>query len=252
MQKLIALLSLLALLLLFSGCGSKRVLVTPKDILENAQLIVRPPLGEWEIFRRPFNEDIEGRSIQVFHKDDIPGVRYSIYFNTYSQDYQFFNKNFRTLFDPTFDWYADLESKREIIKKNDKEWGVNYRKFDIRYLQGMKCRINVSSEHWGGYNANKAMKKYHITCGYYDTNGTKQVLQISSRYQASISQNSPYKMAKDVNYKGVYLPIKVVENDFKKRLKSLYEGIDFKHMDIERMKREGLYHPDTHFECSPW
>ena len=243
---------LLISVLLSSGCSSKKIIVTENDTFENVHVKFHVPVGKWGVFHRNIKKVDAGKYRVHFGKYDIPGVRYQIFFNFYSENYQFFNKNFRTLFNPTFDWYVDLESKREIIEKNDKEWGVNYRKFDIQYLQGMKCRINVSSERWGGYNVNNAMKNYQITCGYYDTNGTKQVLLISSRYDASISQNSPYKMAKDVNYKGAYLPIKVVENDFKKRLKSLYESIDFKHMDIERMKREGLYYPDTHFECSPW
>ena len=253
MQKLIALLSLLTLLLLFSGCGSKRVLVTPKDTLENAHIKVRPPLGEWKIFDRSFHESVEGESRHVFHKDDIPGVRYSIYFKVYSENYRFFKKRFPSFFDPKFGSDVILKNRRETNSiRIDKEQGINYRHHDETYLNGVKCQRYVTAPNWGGYNSNRAMKNYYITCAYYDTNGDKQALYINYMYQASISQNSPFKMAKDLNYKGEYQPIKEVEKDFKQRLKFMFESIEFKNIDIERMKREGLYYPDKRFECSPW
>ena len=253
MQKLIALLSLLTLLLLNSGCSSKKIMVTEKDTFENIHVKFNAPLGEWEVFHRNIKEGGAGRHRIHFGKFDIPGVRYQATFELYSENYRFFKKIFTPCFDPKFGPDVILKNRREANSiRTDKEQGINYRHHDETYLNDVKCQRYVTAQRWGGYNSNRAMKNYYMTCAYYDTNGDKQALYINYMYQASISQNSPFKMAKDLNYKREYQPILEVEKDFKQRLKFMFESIEFKNIDIERMKREGLYYPNKRFECSPW
>ena len=233
--------------LLFMGCSPKIFYFTKERVFENNELKLHPPIGRFYDYVdgfRVFSPITQG---MYFEKLDIPGVRYKVMVeimkhNETEPTPRFFKSN--------FNWEEYFYSLLRTYAKAHKEQNMKFYKQEVTYFKGLRC-LQMTSSLSGGYGFGYASKDYSLECRYYTTNRERVGLWITHSYSASISNNSPYKMAKDKNYKGKYYPIKAVEEDFKSRVKYMLDSIELKNIDIDRMKREGLYYEGKKFKSSP-
>ena len=243
--------------LLFMGCSPKIFYFTKERVFENNELKLHPPIGRFYDYVDGFRDFTPISQRMYFEKLDIPGVRYKVMVEIMKH-----NKTERLpmkqneteptpgFFKSNFNWEEYFYSLLRAYAKVYKEQNTKFLKQEVTYFKRLKC-IKETSSRSGGYGFGYASKDYGLECRYYTTNGEKVGLWITHSYSASISNNSPYKMAKDKNYKGKYYPIKAVEEDFKSRVKYMLDSIELKNIDIDRMKREGLYYEGKKFKPSP-
>ncbi len=151
-----------------------------------------------------------------------------------------------------FDKNGDVEKERERERTNpfnikrDKEQGITYKKKQIQYVKGLKCRAIVYSRNFGGSYYNGTSKNYIINCGYYDKTikkgDGKRMVRIGYRYiyggTTKENKNKPNRLE--------------VENNLKDAVKKLISTLKIKNFDKEKMIKEGLYHPDKKYEHMKW
>jgi len=237
---------------LFVACSPSRIYFNKDTVFENYLLKLHPPIGRFYDYVDGFRTFGKGwESIRLTNLD-ISGAKYDVDLDVKELDgepqrLQYYQKYFI----PSFDWDEYFNQQLVTYAKAHEEQNMKFYEQEINYFRGLKCK-QVSFSRAGGYGFGFARKNYSLQCGYYTTTGKKVGLSIVYIYSASISDNSPYKMSKDVNYKGKYYPIKVVEDDFKQRIKYMIDSIELKNIDIERMKKEGLYYEGREFKSSTW
>ena len=91
-----------------------------------------------------------------------------------------------------------------------------------------------------------------MNCGYYDKAGVKHILAYYGSVQADTGKG--YVPSYKVNCKaGKCDYVKLMSDDFKRKASHILDSLVIKNIDIERMKREGLYHPEKgmRFKHSP-
>jgi len=239
------------ILMLFIGCSPSRIHFTKEHVFENHLLKLHPPIGRFFDYVKGFRVYTNGREGLRLTNLDIPGVKYDVDLYIDEDDGNGIRlQRYQKFFKSNFNWNQYFREELITYDKSHKEQNMKFYEQEVNYFKGLKCQ-QVSFSRSGGYGFGYASKNYSLECGYYTTSGEKVGLAIVYRYSASISDNSPYKMSKDINYKGKYYPIKAVEDDFKLRVKYMIDSIELKTIDIDRMKKEGLYYEGKGKEFKP-
>ena len=249
---MIKLLLYIFILTFFAACSPSRIHFTKDDIFENHLLKFPPPMGGFFTYVKGFRGSGTGYERLNLNHLDIPGVKYDVDIDIHDRidEKGIRLQRYQKYFKPNFNWDKYFNEELVTYAKSHKEQNMKFYKQEVTYFRGLKCK-QVSFSRSGGYAFGYASKNYTLQCGYYTTNGEKVGLAIVYTYSASISNDSPYKMTKDINYKGKYYPIKAVEDDFKSRVKYMIDRIELKTIDIDRMKKEGLYYEGRGREFKP-
>ena len=134
---------------------------------------------------------------------------------------------------------ASIESQAEA--------GFKYVKNDVAYIAGIRCRVFINSHvdpktHTDGY-----YKQVNYTCGYYSKGSIKKKLfllyagiQVSAHPE--ISQRE-YGLTETITRAQADPLVKSLTAQFVKTL-------TITDMDIEKMKKEGLYFPNKKFKTN--
>ncbi|GIT98150.1 hypothetical protein [Sulfurovum sp. TSL1] len=222
---------LIVISFLIASCGSPYRLTNPNEIVQNKDISFVSPNTQFQIDKEYSSpkDNIHNKQLRLidFNKR---GMQFKIYTSSYGgfNQKKFFKKNAR---------YNESGINYEAkFTKNNKETGVTYRKSWATYINGLKCQGGVFSRGFGGSYAPKSLKFYSISCGYYDTtevnNNGKRILEIDYRY--------------------TYSPEADYEQELKYAVKKAISTLKIKNMDIPRMRREGLLHPNRKFESTKW
>ena len=135
-------------------------------------------------------------------------------------------------------------TNKASISSNE-DAGFKYVQYDVAYIAGMRCRVFVKSyvdpkTHTDGY-----FKRVNYTCGYYSKGSIKKkmfllytVINVSAHPE--ISQKE-YGLTETITRAQADPLVKSLTAQFVKTLK-------ITDMDVEKMKKEGLYFPNKKFK----
>ena len=233
------------IILSLQACGGPRVKVIPlsyQDIFESEYISFHAPKTGWETLSA-----IEWTSINGGKTLEASLLQYLLPSGTlmiavrsaphiYREHSVYFNKNAD----------IDFEVKQEAIRNlpdniaSDKEQGVNYRRSQTTYVQGLKCNNTVYSRSYGGSLYDASSKDYRLSCGYYHKTEGRRGLDIVYRYYgASNSDGTATPVLNDA------------ERELKQGLKEVLENLVLKDADWARMRKEGLLH-DKPYQTIKW
>jgi hypothetical protein len=235
---------LVIIAILLNACGAKAYVHTGKNIIENKTLKMHSPLGNFWGTTDKLIITAKGRDGRIdFTKDDIPGARYSIDFDSFNESYRSLEKYYGYLFNSQLNWKEyekELKEKRKIGIRDARLKGF---RLEEVYLNNLRCGLESYSRGAFNYMSTSANKSYSLECGYYAKDGTKKVFTSYHFYQTNLSKKAfTHGDVVGKNYQGKYSPVMFVEQDFQSRAKHMIESIELKEIDIPRMKKEGLYH----------
>ena len=242
MNGLISLTIALIFTLVLSGCsGSPYRQVYDDELIESRYVIFQVPDTAWEIAKdRTTITEFSGISS---HR---PGVTYHIGTSNYAL------KNDPTLFyfDKNSEYLQIHRDDEMNLDDNDREQGISYVRQWVSYVSGIKCTAGVFSRNGGGMMASVNSKNYGISCGYYHKSDGRRLLRVDYRYHYA-GGDVRHQQDKDIPRQD--LPtLEQAEQDLKLAVKSIVESLQIKDVDWDRMRREGLLHPGTTYELSPY
>lgn len=137
-------------------------------------------------------------------------------------------------------WAKEVFSSPDIVA-NMKERGVTYSKKYVDYIGGLKCGTDVESSNIAMGVGNK---EYYTVCAYYDMTGAKKRIDIFYRYTYT---NRGIKYDGDKTSSNV--SPQIMQEQFKKDIKEIFDSLIIHDMDRERMKKEDLLY-DKKYDIS--
>jgi len=235
---------LITIALLLNSCGTRTYIFTGTETIEDKMVKFRSPLGEFWTTTDKLIITAKGRDGRInFTKDDIPGGRYCIDFDSFNESYIDAVNRYDYLFNPQLDWKEyekELQAKDNMLEVEARWHGYRLQKV---YLNNLACGLVSFSRSPFDYMASSASKNYSLECGYYAKDGTKKVFDIYHNYRINLSKKAfTHGDVVGKNYQGKYSPVMFMEQDFQRSAKYMIDSIELKEVDIPRMKREGLYH----------
>lgn len=133
----------------------------------------------------------------------------------------------------------------------DSYMAYNKKWSNVTYVQGMKCLGDTFLQ-----GQADQMKVYDVTCGYYDKNKGRRVLNINFGYRSkdlpSNNYNNSYSNWKEISNTGEIPHVQPVEDLTKQAAKQIISTLKIKNFDRVRMERDGLMHYDKIFELSKY
>jgi hypothetical protein len=241
--KFIALLPRQALILLVCvlplvGCGSTSVKVDSTDVFENEYARFSPPdnwlaskNANWIYeYHGTQSENNKNQWIVLKSRDSLSTIVVSF------ESYPEWNNNLKKIDEKAF-LHAFYNERSEEEIKYDKMASILIRDAWVSYLVNVQC---INDTYTGGMVWKKGQflfKNSIFRCRYYDSvekdfNG-QRIFSIEYRFLTSDGGNEDILNAR--------------EHELINAVKTIMSNLQIKNMDVERMKREGLY-----FESQPF
>ena len=231
---------------LISACSTtvKTVELTDKDTFNNIYVSFNAPVQRWYV--------LDSKEWSWQYKGTKSEDRSRQYQYMYNEDYTTFGikistkprRSLKLLFDKNADYDAIGEKSinSERTRKINKRQGITYDNYWTAYIEGLKCYGQVFIRGTGGSYAPSGYKQYNLRCGYYhkteDEYDGRRTIGIQYAATFSNDKNDQHKLDK--------------QQVLKEAVKQIVDSLKIKNIDIERMKSEGLWHPDKSFESNPW
>ena len=243
----------LLIMLFLQGCSSPYRNVKPHESLWGPYLSYQAPDTTWQVVSEYENGNYYrygGKNGDInqapYIYKNVPGSTYHI--KVYTQPFKV------SPHEILFDKNGDYEAGYEAIKNDPehraihKEQNINYDEYETQYVLGMKCWGTVFARGAKGMMAGQ--KYYSITCGYYDKDEGKRRLRIEYSY---IYAGENLRLQQDSGLKtNELLTHEQVERELKDAVKSIVGSLEIKNFDYEKMRREGLLHPNKPFVSTKW
>jgi hypothetical protein len=241
--KFIALLPRQALILLvcvlpLAGCGSTSVKVDSTDVFENEYARFSPPdnwlalmNANWiyEYHGTP-DENKKNQWIVLSSRDSLSTIVVS--FKSYPE----WNNNLKKIDEKAFlHAFYNQRSAEEI--ESDKMASILIRDAWVSYLVNVQCTNNTYTGGMVWKKGQFLFKNSIFRCRYYDSvekdYNSQRIFSIEYRFLTSNGGNEDILNAR--------------EHELINGVKTIMSNLQIKNMDVERMKREGLY-----FESQPF